>query len=190
MRYVNEEGHPIEMTPEEIAPEAGHPPIEMDPVADFEKARAAMEEQMKQLNRELEAERSARAEAEHVNEMLKIQVEATRKEREKALEDLEQAAEKIYNMRRQSDKQNERHDREMASIRKQLHKPILWPCLTIAGFAFFAMLLGMAVDRALVASILGEPLGYGCICVCTFFGGIVWERTGGWICGRRKASPS
>ena len=167
-----------------------HAPIEMDPVEDFEKARAAMEEQMKQLNRELEAERSDRAEAEHVNEMLKIQVEATRKEREKALEDLAQAAEKIYSLRRQADKQNERHDRELVSIRKQLHKPILRPCLTIAGFAFFALLLGMAVDRALVASILGEPMGYGCLCVCTFFGGIVWDRTGGWICGRRKVSPS
>ena len=163
-----------------------HAPIEMDPVADFEKARAAMEEQMKQLNLELEAERSARAEAEHVNEMLKIQVEATRKEREKALVDLAQAEKKIYSMRRQADKQNERHDRELDSIRKQMHKPILRPCLAIAGFSILSMLIGMAVDQALVASRLGEPLGYGCIGVAALFAGIIWERMGVWCYGSKR----
>ena len=151
MRYVNEEGYPIEMAPEESAPEAEHPPIEMDPVADFEKARAAMEAHIRQLNEELCKTREARM--------------AEKQERDKLIDG---------------------HEREMTAMWKKLHKPILWPCLCVFGFAVLSMLIGQTVENGLVASRLGEPLGYGCLAAATLFGGIIWERLGGGICGRKR----
>ena len=190
MRYVNEEGHPIEMAPEEPAPEAEHPPIEMDPVADFEKARSAMEDQIRQLNEELCKTREAHMAEKQERDLLIIQRDTARKERdklnEKLNENMAKAEEKIYALRRQADKLIDGHEREMEAMWKKLHKPILWPCLCVFGFAVLSMLIGQTVENGLVASRLGEPLGYGCLAAATFFGGIIWERLGGGICGRKR----
>ena len=144
-----------------------HHPIEMDPMADFELARKAMEEQLQQLSEELCLEREARCEAEQARDLMGIQRDTARKERDEvaaqAEKDTMRAAEKIYALKREIDRRN--------------HRPIAIPCMLIAGFAVLALLIGVAVDRALVAQILGEPLGYGAICICAFFGGIVWDRT-------------
>ena len=59
----------------------------------------------------------------------------------------------------------------------KLHKPLTWPCLGMAGFAILTCLIGACVDNGLMSLVLGEPLGYGSICVCAFFGGIVWDRS-------------
>ena len=168
------------------AADVEHSPIEMDPVADFEKARAAIEEQMKQLNRELEEARAARDDVGHERDLLIIQRDTARKERDKVTEDLAKAAEKIYALRRKKDNLIDEHEREKMAWRKQLHKPILWQCLAVFGFAVLSMLIGLAVSEALVDSRLGEPLAYGCLGISAFFGGIIWERLRGGCCGRRK----
>ena len=190
MRYVNEEGYPIEMPPEETAPETEHPPIEMDPVAGFEKARAAMETQIRQLNEELVKTREARMAEKQERDLLIIQRDAARKERdklnEKLNENMAKAEEKIYALRRHADKLIDGHERELTAMWKKLHKPILWPCICVFGFAVLSMLIGQTVENGLMASRLGEPLGYGCLAAATFFGGIIWERLGGGICGRKR----
>lgn len=175
-----------EMYPVEPVEDAEHPPIEMDPVADFENARAAMEAQIRQLNEELEKTRDARMAEKQERDLLIIQRDTARKERDKATDDLAKAAEKIYGMHRQVDKLIEGHKRELEAMQRKLNKPILWPCICIFGFAILSMLIGMAVDQALVASRLGEPLSYGCLGISAFFVGIIWERLGGGICGRKR----
>lgn len=158
-----------------------HPPIEVDPMADFELARKAMEEQMQQLNEELCMEREARCEAEQARDLMGIQRDTARKERDEVVAQSEQnammAGEKIYALKRQINKERDEFERERNDLRRRNHRPIAIPCMLIAGFAMLALLIGVAVDRALVAQILGEPLGYGAICICAFFGGIVWDRT-------------
>ena len=175
-----------EMYPVEPVEDAEHPTIEMDPVADFENARAAMEAQIRQLNEELEKTKDARMAEKQERDLLKLQVDTMRKEREKADENLALAADKIYALRRQKDNLIDSHEREMEDVRRQMNKPILWPFLAVVGFVILALLVGMAVDHALVAYRLGEPLAYGCICVVALFVGIIWERLGGGICGRKR----
>lgn len=167
-----------------------HQPIEMDPVADFEKARAAMEAQIHQLNEELNKTREAWIEEKQERDLLIIQRDTARKEREQAQQDCKRAEEKIYAMRRSADRMIDSHERELENLRKKLRKPILRPCLAIAGFSVLSMLIGMAVNHALVASRLGEPLGYGCIGIAAFFCGIIWERLGGWCYGGKRVCGS
>lgn len=72
--------------------------------------------------------------------------------------------------------------------KEKIRKPLTWPCLGMAGFAILTCLIGACIDSGLMSSLLGEPLGYGSICVCAFFGGIVWDRSNGgriWV-GCRK----
>ena len=165
-----------EMYPVEPVEGAEHPPIEMDPVADFENARAAMEAQIRQLNEELEKTRDARMAEKQERDALKLQVDTVQKEKEaltkQADDDMKKADKKICKLQRRID--------------ELTHKPILWPLLAIVGAIILAVLIGLAVDRALVASRLGEPLSYGCICVAAFFVGIIWERLGGGRLGNRK----
>lgn len=162
----------IQIPDPEANVELKHPPIEVDPVADFEIARAAMEAQMKQLNAELAEERELRKETEQDRDLIRQE----RKLLEYKLQKTEKESErKDYDLSRYRDViRSERRFWE-----KKMQKPILWPCLLIAGFAVLAMLIGVAVDHALLSHLLGEPIGYGAICACTFFGGIVWERLGG-----------
>lgn len=167
-----------------------HAPIEMDPVADFEKARAAMEAHIRQLNEELEKTKDARMAEKQERDLLIIQRDTARKERDKINEEFNEnmakAEEKIYAMRRHADKLIDGHERELTAMWKKFHKPILWPCLCVFGFAVLSMLIGQTVENGLVASRLGEPLGYGCLAAATFFGGIIWERLGGGICDRKR----
>lgn len=183
------------MVPDEpIVTAEEHAPIEMDPVADFEKARAAMEAQIRQLNDELSKTREVRMAEKQERDLLIIQRDTARKERDKINEEFNEnmakAEEKIYALRRHADKLIDGHERELAAMWEKLHKPILWPCLCVFGFAVLSMLIGQTVENGLMASRLGEPLGYGCLAAATFFGGIIWERLGGGICGRKRVCHS
>ena len=165
-----------EMYPVEPVDGAAHPTIEMDPVGDIEAVRNHYERVVEKLNAELAEIRDARMAEQRERDALKLQVDTVQKEKEaltkQADDDMKKADKNIYKLQRR--------------IHELTHKPILWPLLAIVGAIILAVLIGLAVDRALVASRLGEPLSYGCICVAAFFVGIIWERLGGGRLGNRK----
>ena len=77
------------------------------------------------------------------------------------------------------EKQLNEADEKIEKARAQANQtqPIKWPCILIAGFAILSLLTGLCADRGWMVVLLAEILICLFLCVCSFFGGIVWSRT-------------
>ena len=54
---------------------------------------------------------------------------------------------------------------------------IRFPFIMLMAFAGLALVVGLLVKSEMLSLLVGEPLSYACVCVCAFFGGVVWART-------------
>ena len=152
-----------------------HPPVEMDPMADVMAALAATEEQLREAEAEREKESDRRWNAEEQLKVAQHTVETLQQENTKLQCSLEQSRKQVCDQavalkRALAIRDNARKEEKQKRIRS-----IMWPCILIAIFAVLSLLVSLCVDKALMSPLLGEPLGYGCICVCAFFAGIVWK---------------
>ena len=115
-------------------------------------------------------------------EELLHQVEA---ERDKALAKRDLAiAERDFARQQYSDlgrllrQERENYAREIRKVCTRHAKSIVNPTLWFAGFVALAFIVRILVDYQLVSPLLGEPLSYACICICTLFFGVMFERIG------------
>ena len=129
--------------------------------------------------------------AENEIDPMEALVKEANADRDKALKERDRAvAERDFARKQGCDLAN-RLKAEREIYGKALHRAngrairsIRFPFILFLAFAGLALVVGILVKGGLVSQLLGEPLTYGCICVCSFFGGIVWSRTEGR--GRKK----
>lgn len=76
-------------------------------------------------------------------------------------------------------REDERHryEQELQRLREKKKRAVVLPCIVIAVFAILSLLTGLCVDKGWMIALLGELLISAFLCVCSFFGGIVWNRT-------------
>lgn len=153
-----------------------HPPIELDPVADFERARAAMEEQLQKLNAELAMEREKRMMAEQDRDLARQDLAATSATANQWKRNCGGIASLLKQQREESEKK-QKLLREQ--IRKMACRPVRIQVAGMAGSAALSFLIAAAVEAQMVDHIIGEPMGYGCLVICGLFAGVLWERIGG-----------
>lgn len=153
----------------EIAAIEEHAPVEVDPVAEAEKACQAMQEQLLAMTAEKENLKSA---LEKTALDLRNSQAATSQYRANAA-DMGKALK-----REQEGRVNDRKAYEMQinEIRKFVSKPITLPIILGAASGILALLVGVCIDQDLMTCMLGDPLGAGLLAICTLFAGVVYER--------------
>ena len=159
------------------------------------KTKEAIDERLDLLKKEREARQEtertlqvAKEENNHLTEriaQLKQDMDLVAQDRDRITKDLDNAQSRA----KAAEFQNKRYlaliRSERAFWKAKLQKPVMLPCVGMAVSAVLAFLIGAAVDYDLISLLLGEPLGYGALVVCAFFGGLVWDRAGG--CKGREA---
>lgn len=105
-------------------------------------------------------------------------------ERDKALKDRDRAiAERDFarkqgaELAKQLRTEREIYEKEIRRANRKFIRDIRFPFILLLAFAGLSVVAGLLVKCEVLPLLLGEPLIYGCICICTFFGGIVWART-------------
>jgi ABC-type Fe3+-siderophore transport system permease subunit len=73
--------------------------------------------------------------------------------------------------------EREIYDKTLRRLNGKIIQDIRFPFILLMAFAGLALIVGLLVKGEMLSLLVGEPLSYGCICVCAFFGGIVWART-------------
>lgn len=73
--------------------------------------------------------------------------------------------------------EREVYDKTIRRINGKTIQNIRFPFILLMAFAGLALIVGLLVKSEVIPLLLGEPVIYGCICVCAFFVGIVWART-------------
>lgn len=73
--------------------------------------------------------------------------------------------------------EREIYEKEIRRANRKGIRDIRFPFVLLMAFAGLALMVGLLAKSEMISISLGEPLIYGCICVCSFFGGIVWART-------------
>ena len=101
------------------------------------------------------------------------------KERDRAVAERDFARKQGCDLANRLKAEREIYDKMMHRVSGKTIRSIRFPFILFLAFAGLALVVGLLVKGALVSQLLGEPLTYGCICVCSFFGGIVWARTEG-----------
>lgn len=101
------------------------------------------------------------------------------KERDRAVAERDFARKQGTDLAKRLKTEREIYDTTMRRLSGKTIRNIRFPFILFLAFAGLALVVGLLVKGALVSQVLGEPLAYGCICVCSFFGGIVWARTEG-----------
>lgn len=86
-------------------------------------------------------------------------------------------AKKAENLQEQIKNERESFRIQLRRTSMRNSKSVKAPCLLLAGFAVLAMLVNLCMNKGLMSHLLGEPVGYGCLAVCAFFAGVVWDRT-------------
>ena len=66
---------------------------------------------------------------------------------------------------------------QLKKERAERTQPIKWPCILAAVFFILCLLVVLCSCRGWMVNLLAEILSCLFLCVCTFFGGIVWSRT-------------
>jgi len=85
-------------------------------------------------------------------------------------------AKKAENLQEQIKNERESFRIQLRRTSMRNSKSIKVPCLVVAAFAVLAMLMVLCMNKGLMSHLLGEPVGYGCLAVCAFFAGVVWDR--------------
>ena len=98
-------------------------------------------------------------------------------ERDSAVAALNLARKQCVQLSRQLRNEREIYEKELRRANGKKIHDIRLPFILFLAFAAMALVVGLLVKGVLISHLLGEPLTYGCICVCSFFGGIVWART-------------
>jgi hypothetical protein len=99
------------------------------------------------------------------------------KDRDRAIAERDFARKQGTELAKQLKTEREIYDKEMRRASKKFVRDIRFPFALLLAFAGLALMIGLLVKCQTLPLLLGEQLGYGCICVCAFFGGIVWART-------------
>ena len=114
-------------------------------------------------------------------ETLLHQLEAERddaiKEKEAAIAARDFAREQSSNLAKRLRCEREVYDKTIRRLTGKIIQNIRFPFIMLMAFACLAMVASLLVKSEMLSLLIGEPLSYGCICVCTFFGGVVWART-------------
>ena len=153
-----------------------HTPIEMDPVADFEKARAAMEEQLRRAH----AERD-KTKALHDKALMELSAATSELNRFKAANEqlrgnVADLSKKIRIMENNHKCEVRALREEVTRLRKLVERPIAKLLVGFGAAVVLAVLVAVATHMDLVVCRLGEPLTYGLLCLACFFGGLICER--------------
>lgn len=115
-------------------------------------------------------------------EALLRQVEAERDEalskRDLALAERDFARQQYSDLGRLLRQEREAFAKEIRKACERHAKSIVNPTLWFSGFVALAFIVKVLVDYQLVSPLLGEPFSYICICVCTLFFGVMFERIG------------
>ena len=105
-------------------------------------------------------------------------------DRDQALQERDAAiAERDFARKQSSDlakrlrTEREVYDKTLRRITGKTIQNIRFPFILLMAFAGLALIVCLLVKSEMLSLVLGEPLCYGCICICTFFGGVVWART-------------
>ena len=116
--------------------------------------------------------------------VLQEQLEVTQKEAMGLKYKLEQAhtreahlGRNLQQERKARENEHRKYEREQQKLRKKKKRAVVLPCVVIATFAILSLLTGLCVDKGWMIALLGELLICAFLCVCSFFGGIVWNRT-------------
>ena len=96
--------------------------------------------------------------------------------RQRADHKASELAKKAENLQEQIKNERESFRIQLRHTSIRNSKSIKVPCLMVAAFAVLAMLTVLCMNKGLMSHLLGEPVGYGCLAVCAFFAGVVWDR--------------
>lgn len=74
--------------------------------------------------------------------------------------------------------ERESYAKEIRKSCERHAKSIVNPTLWFSGFVALAFIVNILVDYQLVSPLLGEPLGYACVCISALFFGVMFDRIG------------
>ena len=99
------------------------------------------------------------------------------KEKEAAIAARDFAREQSSNLAKRLRCEREVYDKTIRRLTGKIIQNIRFPFIMLMAFAGLALVVGLLVKSEMLSLLVGEPLSYGCVCVCAFFGGVVWART-------------
>lgn len=97
-------------------------------------------------------------------------------ERDAAIAERDFARKQSSDYANQLKAERENYDKAIRKAKGNIYN-IRFPFVLLMAFAGMALLLGLLVKSEMLSVTLGESLIYGCICICAFFGGVVWAKT-------------
>lgn len=98
-------------------------------------------------------------------------------ERDAAIAERDFARKQSSDLAKRLRTEREVYDKTIRRITGKTIQNIRFPFILLMAFAGLALIVGLLVKSEMLSLLIGEPFSYGCICVCTFFGGVVWART-------------